>query len=51
VPDRHALHRPRADARRRDRLLNRYHAVVRERLAPKVSGDALAWLMRRTEAI
>jgi len=31
--------------------LNRYHAVVRERLAPLVSGDALAWLERRTEAI
>jgi len=31
--------------------LNRYHATVRERLAPRVSGDALAWLMARTEAI
>lgn len=31
--------------------LNRYHAVVRERIAPKVTGDALAWLMRRTEPI
>ncbi|WP_374674792.1 aminopeptidase P family protein [Ideonella sp.] len=31
--------------------LNRYHAVVRERLAPKVSGDALAWLMARTEPL
>jgi Xaa-Pro aminopeptidase len=29
--------------------LNRYHATVRERLAPLVSGDALAWLMARTE--
>jgi Xaa-Pro aminopeptidase len=28
--------------------LNAYHATVRERLAPRVSGDALAWLMRRT---
>ena len=28
--------------------LNRYHATVRERLAPKVSGEALAWLQRRT---
>jgi Xaa-Pro aminopeptidase len=31
--------------------LNRYHAMVRERLAPKVSGEALAWLQARTEAI
>ena len=31
--------------------LNRYHATVRERLSPKVSGDALAWLRLRTEAI
>jgi Xaa-Pro aminopeptidase len=31
--------------------LNRYHAVVRERLAPMVTGDALGWLMRRTEPI
>ncbi len=31
--------------------LNRYHAVVRERLAPLVTGDALAWLQRRTEPI
>jgi Xaa-Pro aminopeptidase len=31
--------------------LNRYHAMVRERLAPKVSGDALAWLQRRTAPI
>ena len=31
--------------------LNAYHATVRERLAPLVSGDALAWLMTRTEAI
>jgi Xaa-Pro aminopeptidase len=31
--------------------LNRYHATVRERLAPRVSGDALAWLNRRTEPI
>jgi Xaa-Pro aminopeptidase len=31
--------------------LNAYHATVRERLAPRVSGDALAWLMTRTEAI
>ncbi len=29
--------------------LNEYHAVVRERLAPLVSGEALAWLMLRTE--
>jgi Xaa-Pro aminopeptidase len=31
--------------------LNGYHAVVRERLAPLVAGDALAWLQRRTEPI
>jgi Xaa-Pro aminopeptidase len=28
--------------------LNRYHAQVRERLAPLVQGQALAWLMERT---
>lgn len=31
--------------------LNGYHATVRERLAPLVSGAALAWLIARTEAI
>jgi Xaa-Pro aminopeptidase len=31
--------------------LNDYHATVRERLAPRVSGAALAWLNERTEAI
>jgi Xaa-Pro aminopeptidase len=31
--------------------LNAYHATVRERLAPRVSGDALAWLITRTEPI
>jgi Xaa-Pro aminopeptidase len=31
--------------------LNRYHTVVRERLAPRVSGDALHWLTTRTAAI
>lgn len=31
--------------------LNAYHATVRERLAPRVSGDALAWLTARTEPI
>jgi len=31
--------------------LNTYHATVRTRLAPLVGGDALAWLMRRTEPI
>jgi Xaa-Pro aminopeptidase len=31
--------------------LNAYHATVRERLAPKVSGAALAWLNERTEPI
>jgi Xaa-Pro aminopeptidase len=31
--------------------LNAYHATVRERLAPRVQGEALAWLIRRTEPI
>jgi Xaa-Pro aminopeptidase len=31
--------------------LNRYHATVRERLAPLVSGPALAWLVQRTAPI
>jgi len=31
--------------------LNRYHVTVRERLAPLVAGDALAWLNERTQAI
>jgi Xaa-Pro aminopeptidase len=31
--------------------LNRYHAVVRERLAPLVAGDALAWLQARTQPL
>ncbi|MBC7941573.1 MAG: M24 family metallopeptidase C-terminal domain-containing protein, partial [Chitinophagaceae bacterium] len=31
--------------------LNAYHATVRERLAPRVSGDALAWLNSRTAPI
>jgi len=31
--------------------LNAYHAMVRERLAPRVQGDALAWLVTRTEAL
>ena len=31
--------------------LNRYHATVFERLAPLVSGAALAWLTERTRAI
>ena len=31
--------------------LNRYHAMVRERLTPKVSGDALTWLTERTPPI
>jgi Xaa-Pro aminopeptidase len=28
--------------------LNAYHATVRERLAPRVQGDARAWLLART---
>lgn len=31
--------------------INRYHVTVREQLAPLVSGDALAWLERATQAI
>ena len=31
--------------------LNAYHATVRERLAPLVSSDALAWLTARTQPI
>jgi Xaa-Pro aminopeptidase len=31
--------------------LDRYHATVRERLAPRLSGDALAWLLARTEPL
>ena len=31
--------------------LNTYHAEVRRRLSPLVSGDALAWLQRRTEPL
>ncbi|MFC3108416.1 aminopeptidase P family protein [Undibacterium arcticum] len=31
--------------------LNQYHATVRERLLPHVSGDAKAWLEQRTEAL
>jgi Xaa-Pro aminopeptidase len=31
--------------------LNRYHATVRERLAPRLEGAALAWLHARTEPI
>ncbi len=31
--------------------LNAYHATVRERLAPRVQGAALAWLQERTQPI
>jgi Xaa-Pro aminopeptidase len=31
--------------------LNDYHATVRARLAPRVNGDALAWLNKRTQPI
>jgi Xaa-Pro aminopeptidase len=31
--------------------LNHYHAVVRQRLTPLVTGEALAWLLQRTVAI
>jgi Xaa-Pro aminopeptidase len=33
------------------RWLNDYHAVVRARLAPRLAGEALAWLQRRTEPL
>ncbi|MES2956549.1 MAG: aminopeptidase P family protein [Pseudomonadota bacterium] len=31
--------------------LNAYHATVREKLTPRVQGEALAWLLERTEAL
>ncbi len=31
--------------------LNRYHATVRERLAPRVAGAALAWLLKHTASL
>jgi len=31
--------------------LNAYHATVLQRLAPRVDGDALAWLQRRCRPI
>ena len=31
--------------------LNHYHAMVRQRLTPLVSGEALAWLLQRTVAL
>jgi Xaa-Pro aminopeptidase len=31
--------------------LNQYHAEVRRRLSPLVSGDALAWLEERTQPL
>jgi Xaa-Pro aminopeptidase len=31
--------------------LNSYHAMVRQRLTPLVSGEALAWLLQRTVAL
>jgi Xaa-Pro aminopeptidase len=31
--------------------LNTYHATVRERLAPRVAGQALAWLRERTQPL
>ena len=33
------------------RWLNDYHATVRKRLSPLLSGDALAWLAKRTETL
>ena len=51
VPDRHPLHRP--PLLRADEIawLNGYHATVRARLSPHVTGDAGAWLERRTHAL
>jgi Xaa-Pro aminopeptidase len=31
--------------------LDRYHALVRERLAPRLDGDARAWLEARTQPL
>nr|MBP8175249.1 M24 family metallopeptidase C-terminal domain-containing protein [Sphaerotilus sp.] len=31
--------------------LNDYHAEVRRRLAPRLDGAALDWLLRRTEPV
>jgi Xaa-Pro aminopeptidase len=31
--------------------LDAYHATVRERLAPRLDGAALAWLLGRTQAL
>lgn len=31
--------------------VNQYHQMVRDKLSPLVEGDALAWLLARTEAI
>ena len=31
--------------------LNAYHATVRAKLAPRVQGDALAWLLARTQPL
>ena len=31
--------------------LNSYHATVRERLTPRVQGDALSWLLARTQPL
>jgi Xaa-Pro aminopeptidase len=33
------------------RWLNAYHATVRERLAPRLAGDAKAWLQARTQPL
>jgi Xaa-Pro aminopeptidase len=31
--------------------LDAYHATVRERLAPRVQGEALSWLLERTRPL
>jgi Xaa-Pro aminopeptidase len=52
VPDRHPLHRPVADARRRSRSGSTIiTAQVRARLLPLVDGAARDWLELRTKEI
>jgi Xaa-Pro aminopeptidase len=48
--DTHCIERP---LLRADEIawLNAYHATVRERLAPLLTGEALAWLLRRCQPI
>ena len=49
-PDSHAAHDPITGDERE--WLDAYHAVVRERLLPRLDGEpARQWLMRRTEPL